>query len=109
MAAAMGHILPPLRGLPPLSLLPHGVLRPAEREPEDLKMSAADLHNRSALLLLRPAKQLRNAKGDPERSPLNPQRPYRSFLPLLLALHYPLAMRIATDHILGKSESKVGV
>jgi hypothetical protein len=30
MAAAMGHILPPLRGLPPLPLLPHGVVWPAE-------------------------------------------------------------------------------
>ena len=48
-------------------------------------------------------------KGDPERSPLNLQRPYRTFLPLLLPLYYPLAMRIATDHILGKSESKIGV
>jgi len=52
MAAAMGHILPPLRGLPPLSLLPHGVLWPAEREPENLKMKAADLNDRSALRLL---------------------------------------------------------
>jgi len=52
MAAAMGHILPPLRGLPPLPLLPHGVLWPAEREPENLKMKAADLNDRSALPLL---------------------------------------------------------
>jgi len=53
--------------------------------------------------------RLRNAKGDPERSPLNLQRRYRYFLPLLLPLYYPLAMRVATDHILGKSESKIGV
>jgi len=54
MAAAMGHILPPLRGLPPLALLPQGVLWPAEWEPEDLKMKAADLNNRSAQHLLLP-------------------------------------------------------
>ena len=31
------------------------------------------------------------------------------FLPLLLPLYYPHAMRIATDHILGKSETKIWV
>jgi hypothetical protein len=29
-ATAMGHILPPLGGLPPLALFPNGVPRPAE-------------------------------------------------------------------------------
>jgi hypothetical protein len=40
--------------LPPLALLPQGVLWPAEWEPEDLKMKAADLNNRSAQHLLLP-------------------------------------------------------
>src|ERR1035437_8372269 len=33
----------------------------------------------------------------------------RYFLPLLLPLDYPLAMRIAEDHILGKSETTTWV
>ena len=34
---------------------------------------------------------------------------HRSFLPLLLPLYDPLAMRVAADHILGESESEIGV
>src|SRR5207244_7312303 len=37
------------------------------------------------------------------------QRRYRSFMPLLLPLYHPLAMRVASDHILRKSEGKIWV
>jgi hypothetical protein len=34
---------------------------------------------------------------------------HRSFLRLLLPLNYPFAMRVAMEHILGKSERKIWV
>ncbi len=41
-AVGMGHLLSPLRGLPPLASFPYRVVWPAECEGEDLKLGAAD-------------------------------------------------------------------
>ena len=40
---------------------------------------------------------------------MNLQRRHRSVLLLLLPLYYPLAMRIAANHVLGKREGKIWV
>jgi hypothetical protein len=47
----MGHILPPLRGLPPLAFFPL-VCFGQPREREGLKLKAAGVNHRSALCLL---------------------------------------------------------
>ena len=47
-------------------------------------------------------------KGDPMRSPLKPYD-VKVLMLLLLPLYYPLAMRVATDHILGKFECEIRV
>jgi len=49
-------------------------------------------------------------RGAPVGKLLQSIRPgkYRS-LPLLLPLYYPLAMRVAADHILGKFEGKIWI